>query len=270
MAKKSGAESSPVVPPGRVLRQRIDNGEALWGFMLSLPAPAILELAEGWDWVWIDGQHGQFDYDTIVNCVRAADLMAVPAIVRVAGHDYSLIGQALDTGAAGVMVPMLHNLEQAKAVVDAAKFPPLGHRSYGGRRVTDRLGPHYPSTANKDALLIGQIESVEGLANADQIAAVPGIDGLLLGPADYSLDRGISLESYFKMVDPHLWEVAEKIVRICANHGKIAGAFAGAPGNAGRWIELGYKMLLGTIDASLLQAALAEDLAHRRRESQKD
>ncbi|NIA06386.1 MAG: hypothetical protein GWP14_01910 [Actinobacteria bacterium] len=269
MSKLNSVPKPVVVPGGRILRQWIDNGEPLWGFMLTMPAPEILELAEGWDWVWLDGQHGQLSYDTILNCVRVADLMGLPAIVRVAGCDYSQVGQALDTGAAGVIVPMLHNAEQAKVVAEAAKFAPLGRRSYGGRRVMDRFGPNYAGTANKDVLLLGQIESVEGLANAEQITAVPGIDGLVFGPADYSLDCGISLESYFKMSEPHLWQMAEKIAHICSNHGKVAGAFVGSAENSGRWIELGYKMLLGTVDASLLRTALAEDLANRRRASQK-
>ena len=269
MSKSSGNESSAIVHGGRVLRQRIDNGEVLWGLLVTLPAPGILELAKDWDWFWIDGQHGQLSYDTILNCVRVADLVGVPAIVRVAGHDYSQIGPVLDTGAAGVLVPMLHNAEQAKAVVKAAKFTPLGQRSYGGRRMLDRYGVGYYRTANDDSLLLVQIESVEGFSNAEQIAAVPGIDGLFFGPTDYALDRGISKEVSANMSEPHLWEVAEKIAKICRKHGKIACVHADYRESSGRWVGLGYQMSSHCTDATLLQNAATKALAELRQVAQK-
>ena len=266
MSKESGSESSRVILGGRILRERIGRGETLWGFLLTLPDPGILELAADWDWFWVDSQHGQLSYDTLLHCVRVADLVGVPAIVRAAGHDYSQIGPILDTGAAGVMVPMLHNAGQAKAVVKAARFAPLGQRSFGGRRVIDRGGFKYSLTANQDTILLGQIESVEGLANVEQIAAVEGLDGLFFGPSDYAIDRGIPGES---MSAPRMWEAVEKIAQACKSQGKVAATLMCAPETAARLVKLGYQMVAGAIDSELLRGGLAEARVNLRRAEQK-
>ena len=261
MSKMTGTNNSGTLPSGRVLRQRIDNGDALLGFCLTLPAPEILELAKGYDWFWIDGQHGQLSYDTILHCVRVAELVAVPSIVRTVGQECSQIGLALDTGASGVMVPMIHNAEQARAVATATKFPPIGQRSFGGRRVMDQSGGKYAATANKDTLVLGQIESVEGLANVEEIAAVAGMDGLFFGPCDYALDSGMDIESAANLSEPAVWEAAEKIAASCAKHGKVACSLAGSCETAARLAKVGYQMLGVSLDATLLSSGMSDNLA---------
>ena len=255
MSKASDVQKTPPVPSGRILRQRIDNGDVLLGLLLILPAPGILELVRGYDWFWIDGQHGQMSYDTILTCVRVADLVGVPPIVRVSAGDYSQIGPVLDTGPAGVMIPTIHNVQQAQAVADAAKFPPLGQRSFGGQRLLDRFGAEYADTANQDVFLIAQIESTQGLANVEQIAAVPGIDGLMFGPADYSLDSGIPIAAALGMTEPALWDAAERIAQSCAKHNKVACTLVTCPQSTVRLAQMGYQMLAVAIDAHLLSAA---------------
>ncbi len=255
MSKASDAQNPPLLPSGRILRQRIDNAEVLLGFVLILPAPGILELVQGYDWFWIDGQHGQLSYDTILHCVRVADLVGVPPIVRVSARDYSQIGPVLDTGPAGVMIPTIHNVQQAEAVASAAKFPPVGQRSFGGQRLLDRFGGEYAATANQDVFLIGQIESTQGLANVEQIAAVGGIDGLMFGPADYSLDAGMPPGSALDMSEPALWDAAEKIAQSCAKHGKVACSIVASAQNAVRLAQLGYQMLAVSLDTHLLRTA---------------
>ena len=265
MPETTRADRSERLPSGRVLRQRLDNGDVLLGFYLTLPAPEILELAKDHDWLWIDGQHGQLSYDTILHCVRVADLVGRPSIVRTAGHDYSQIGLVLDTGASGVMVPMVHNAEQARAIVSAAKFTPVGHRSFGGRRVMDLSGGKYASTANQDTLLLAQIESVEGLANVEQIAAVPGIDGLMFGPSDYSLDCGVDAGSALSLSEPAVWEAVKKIAQSCAKHGKVACNIVNSCETAVRLAKVGYQMLGVSMDAALLHSALSDNLANFQR-----
>ena len=124
------------------------------------PSPGALERIGGdWDWIWIDGQHGELGYQDALSLVRACDLIGRPAVVRVPGHEAGPIGKALDMGAAAVIVPCVDTPEQATIAVDAAKFPPLGKRSYGSRRNIDFQGRSYSDTANDDTLLIIQIES---------------------------------------------------------------------------------------------------------------
>jgi len=104
-------------------------------------------------------QHGELGYADVLGAVRACDLVKRPALVRVPAHEASSISLALDTGAAGVIIPCVDTPQEARAVVDAAKFPPLGKRSYGGRRPIDLYGRSYADAANTEILLVCQIES---------------------------------------------------------------------------------------------------------------
>ena len=162
-----------------------------------LPAPAILErIGKDWDWVWLDGQHGQIaGYDTMLAMVRACQAAGTLAFVRVPGHETSGISLALDMGADAVIVPQVDTVEQARRAVQAAKFPPLGNRSFGGRRPIDLQGRGYVREPGGKPWLICQIESPESLDNVEEIAALPGVDGLFLGPDDYLLRRGVSIDT---------------------------------------------------------------------------
>lgn len=166
------------------------------GVGIMYPSPGVLErIAPDWDWVWLCAQHGQLaGYDTMLSMVRACHSVGRPAYVRVPGQEASWIGLALDMEAEAVIVPQVDTPEQASAVVKAAKFPPLGDRSYGGRRVIDRNGRGYYRTANTSSLLICQIESQLALENADRIVSTPGVDALFLGPDDYLLRQGIAID----------------------------------------------------------------------------
>jgi 4-hydroxy-2-oxoheptanedioate aldolase len=175
--------------------ERLKTGQPQLGLCISYPSPGVVErIGEDWDWIWLDGQHGQLgSYDTMLSMVRACDLAGRPAMVRVPHHEFGPIGQALDMGAAGVIVPVVNNVEEARRVVQAAKFPPLGGRSYGGRRPIDVQGRTYSDTANQATMLIVQIETPKAIENAAGIAAVEGVDALFLGPDDIMLRRGYSM-----------------------------------------------------------------------------
>jgi 4-hydroxy-2-oxoheptanedioate aldolase len=112
----------------------------------------------------------------------------------VAGHEAGPIGVALDMGAAGVIVPCVDTPEQARTLVDAAKFPPLGKWSYGGRRPIDFLSRTYSNTANGDTVLVVRIETPLVINSVEAIAAIPGVDALFLGPDDILLRRGFAMD----------------------------------------------------------------------------
>lgn len=187
----------------------------LLGLSVSYPAPGIIErIGPDWDWLWLDGQHGQLaDYGTMLAMVRACHGIGRPAFVRVPGHEPSWIGLALDMAAAAVIVPQIDTVEQALGAVRAAKFPPLGNRSFGGRRPIDLQGRSYVGAANTATQLICQIESPEALRNAGDIAAIPGVDGLFLGPDDLSLRSG-GLD--------RLGEAIVEISTACKRNGKLS------------------------------------------------
>ena len=233
------------------LRKMLDAGKPLLGLSVMYPSPGAVErIGPDWDWMWIDGQHGQMGYEQVLALVRASDLIQRPAVVRVPGHDFGTIGKSLDMGAAAVIAPCVDTVEQARAVVDAAKFPPMGKRSYGGRRPIDFQGRNYSDTANRDTLLIAQIESPQAIENADAIAAIDGVDALFLGPDDLMLRRG------FSMTSPRSKETLGKdmdvVARACKKHGKV-GVMVGVGDEMLRLcLSMGFQMIVSGSDVGFL------------------
>jgi 4-hydroxy-2-oxoheptanedioate aldolase len=217
------------------------------------PGAGVIErIGPDWDWMWIDGQHGQLGYAEILDLVRACDLVQRPAIVRVPGHEFGPIGRALDAGAAGVIAPCVDTPEQARAVVNAAKFPPLGKRSYGGRRPIDRHGRTYSDNANDDILLVAQIETPEAIGNVEAIAAVPGVDALFLGPDDLMLRRGHSMTA--PRNKESLGKDMELVANACRKHGKFSVMVGVGDEMLRLCASLGYNMIVSGSDVLFLAA----------------
>lgn len=167
-------------------------GEVVFGYFLLLDSPLATEriARTGYDYMCIDGQHGLLDYSGWIRGLQAIDAAGTGVgIVRVPSIEAAGIGRALDAGAAGIIVPLVNSAADAAAAVAAAKYPPLGVRSYGPMRSGLRIGPN-TEQANADTLVLAMIETPEGIANAEEIAAVPGIDGLYIGPTDLTIALG--------------------------------------------------------------------------------
>ena len=233
------------------------------GLSIMYPSPGVIErIGADWDWIWIDGQHGQIGYNDVLALVRACDLIRRPAIVRVPGHEFGPIGMTLDTGAAGVIVPCVDTPDQARAVVNAAKFPPLGKRSYGGRRPIDLAGRNYADTANDDVMLIVQVESPEAIANADAIAATPGVDALFLGPDDIMLRRGYSMtETRTKAT---LGSDMEAVANACRRHNKCSVMVGVGPEMLQLCASMNYNMVVSGGDVLFLATSSKETAAEAR------
>jgi 4-hydroxy-2-oxoheptanedioate aldolase len=234
-------------------RAALATGTPQLGLSVMYPAPGIIErIGPDWDWIWIDAQHGELGYHDVLGLVRACDLVKRAAMVRVPGHEAGPIALALDMAAAGVIVPCVDTAEQARAVVDAAKFPPLGKRSYGGRRPIDLQGRTYSDTANEDLLLIVQIESPQAIENADAIAAVPGVDALFLGPDDIMLRRGYSMTT--PRSKQTLGMDMQAVIAACRRHGKI-GVMVGMGQEMLRLcVSMGFQMIVSGSDVMFLAA----------------
>jgi 2-keto-3-deoxy-L-rhamnonate aldolase RhmA len=182
--------------------------------------------------------------------VRACELAQRPAIVRVPGHEFGPIGLALDTHPAGIIVPCVHTPEQARTIVDAAKFPPLGKRSYGGRRPIDLVGRDYSDHANRDVLLICQIESPQAIDNADAIAAIEGLDAIFLGPDDIMLHRGHSMSA--KRTPEMLKPDMEGVVNAARKHSKFAVTVGVGAEMLKLSVEMGFNMIVSGGDVTFL------------------
>ena len=247
-----------------LLWEKMNDGEIALGFSLALPAAAIIEHAcGGWDWLWIDGQHGQHDYRSTLECVRVADACGIPPIVRVPGHDYGTIGRVLDMRPAGIMVPMIDTAEAARRVVDAVRFPPAGKRSYGGRRSIDVEGRGYFQTADERLLLVAQIETAEAVRNAGAIAATEGVDVLFFGPDDMKVRLGIPIDTSIKD-SVEVADALEQTVAAAKAAGKMVGCVAGTGEVIKLAISLGCQLIAGGGDVGFLRTAAPAKLKELR------
>lgn len=211
------------------LRHRIHaahRGECpvLRGPFLAVPSPMVVELACGAlpDFVCVDLEHGAINPETAENMLRAAAVHGVAALVRVPGVEPVAIGQALDWGAAGVLVPRVNSAAEARAAVDAARYPPEGSRGAGPGRVAG-YGRHvmpYITKARSETVVAVQVETVAGLDAVAEIAAVPGVDLLFIGPGD--LGVGLAAERRPETVP----QAVDRILAACAAANRPAGIFA--------------------------------------------
>lgn len=250
------------------VRKRLQAGGAVLGSWLSIGDPLGAELmaAIGWDWLLIDMEHGPVPLGTAAEMVTAVRAGGSTPFIRSAWNESSQIQRALDLGAYGIIVPVVNNAEDARAVVRDARFPPLGERSRGGVRAPLAFaadGNTYRERANDEILVFVQIETDEAVANAGAIVAVEGIDGLFVGPNDLAA----SSEKRW----PDVWErdadymrMIESIPRTALAAGKHAGILAGNPTMALQMIEMGYRFVGIAADVTFLVSAATSALDSTR------
>lgn len=171
--------------------QRLRGREQLVGYWVASDNPAATEriAAAGYDYVCLDTQHGLIDYQAALAGVMAVELGGSAAVIRVPGNDASWIGKALDTGGRAVIVPLINTVEDATQAARACRYPPQGVRSFGPTRAALRSGAS-PQDTNDQIACILMIETAEGLNNAADICATPGVDAVYIGPSDLSIALG--------------------------------------------------------------------------------
>ena len=177
----------------------------------------------GYDAVWIEAEHHMWESREIQRMLYLGGLADIDVIVRPSTVERAGLYQYLEQGASGLIIPQVRNGEEARALVEAAKFPPLGTRGLDGASIDCDfylgIGPEYTTGANENIVLILQIENLDGLENAEAIAATPGVDGLFIGQGDMSLRLGCNPDPR----EPKLVEVDRKVAAVCKKHGKFWG-----------------------------------------------
>lgn len=175
------------------LKTRWRRDEMTLGAWCMIPSSLTAEILAkgGFDWVLVDMQHGCMDYPTAVEMIRAIDLAGITPIVRVPWNEPGIVGRMLDAGAMGIVAPMIQCADEARRLVEACLYPPAGRRSLGPVRVGARDGMGYVAGANDRVCVIPMIETVEALASVEDIAAIPGVDALFVGPFDLSFSLGL-------------------------------------------------------------------------------
>lgn len=211
----------------------------------------------GFDWLALDAQHGAADRGTLLELGRALSDVGVDFAVRVPGLDFGWIGAALDAGAAMVIVPQIDTPEQAAAAVDATFYPPVGGRSWGPFGALWGAGTTTPDAANVAVRCAVMIESARALGSVDEIATVPGVGLLFVGPFDLSLSLGLDVDE--AIADEQ--GPVRRIVDAGRQHHLDVAAFAGNPARARALRQAGIDTLAVATDLWLLQAGGAAALA---------
>ncbi|MGD9495362.1 MAG: HpcH/HpaI aldolase/citrate lyase family protein [Armatimonadota bacterium] len=218
--------------------EKIRAGQPAFGLSMGMNDPIVAELfaRSGVDWVWIDDQHGAFDRSSVLRAIQVITPYGTTPIVRIASNDFFRIGRSLDAGALGIIVPMVNSAEEAEQAVFAAKYPPRGGRSRGGARLF-MLGDDYFERANDNLLLAVMVETPQAVERCGEIAAVDGVDCIMIGPSDLALSLGVPPGS-----DEHEAAIAQVLERTTAA-GKAAGMPCATVEDALRWAEKGFRLV---------------------------
>jgi 2-keto-3-deoxy-L-rhamnonate aldolase RhmA len=242
-------------------RERLEKGELALGIGIRLARTvdiAKIMKSCGYDWLFLDLEHGVMGLDTAVQMAVAALDVGIAPLVRVPFGQHWLATRALDGGALGIVMPHVDTAEDAAELVAHLKYPPLGHRSSGGNfpqfdfRAVD--GCEATRALNAANLVVAMLETPRAIENAEKIAAVPGIDVLLIGTNDLTLEMGIP----GKLGDERVAAAYQAVIAACGKHGKhpgMGGVYA--EDLLARYIKLGMRMILGGADQGMMMAAAA-------------
>ncbi len=252
------------------LATRLASGETLYIAWSGLPDALSLEAlaATDFDAVTLDMQHGGHHEDSVLRGLVPIMAAGKPGLVRLPVGRFDMASRALDFGAEAVIAPMINSVEDARHFAAAMKYPPLGERSWGPnfsmprRRASDAA--QWLSGANAESLAFAMIETRAALDAIDGILEVPGIDGLLVGPSDFSIAW-----TGGRVVDPSLPDMMDAIATIAAKAraaGKHAAIFTVDPALSGRFVEMGFRMIAMGSEARLM-ALGARALLDKARES---
>jgi 4-hydroxy-2-oxoheptanedioate aldolase len=240
------------------LKNLWSSGKSSVNGWLSIPSAFGAEVmaSQGYDSLTIDIQHGVIDYAEAVRMLQSLAAYPITPLVRVSWLDPGLIMKVLDSGACGVICPMINTKEQAKKFVEFCRYPPLGGRSFGPTRVLYSYGENYYNEANEEIICLAMIETAEAMKNLDEIVSTPGLDGVYIGPSDLSLGIGNGkFAPGFDRKEPEMVEAIKSILKSAKRSQIIAGLHCGSPEYAAKAIKWGFDMTTISSDAKLMSTA---------------
>jgi 4-hydroxy-2-oxoheptanedioate aldolase len=243
------------------LARRLRAGETVYCGWCALGSPIVAETVarEGFAAVNIDQQHGLWDFAAVVTAIGAIYHAGASPVVRVPLNDFASASRALDCGAEAIIAPMINSASDARAFVSAAKYPPLGERSWGPIRAmalqgrSDAVG--YLREANEGTLTLAMIETPAALASVDAIAATPGIDALFIGP--YDLSTALSGGKAQDVQAPEVERAIDQIGAAAKKAGKIAGIYCRDAERALAMAKRGFRFMAVGSDLGFIREGLA-------------
>ena len=237
---------------------------AVGAMLFEFDTPRVMRIlaASGVDFALFDLEHTAWDAGTLRTLYATGLGTGVYPITRVVRAEYTLIATALDAGSRGIMAPMLESADDARLLVESAKYPPIGRRGFGVI-MRDELegGPAaMAERANRENLVIAQIESPAGIENAESIVSVPGIDAVWLGQFDLSLSLGIPGE----FGNPRFTEAVGHLLDVCRQNGKPLGQMIASTADGAASAALGFQ-ILAYADVWVFENALRDEMGALRR-----
>jgi 2-keto-3-deoxy-L-rhamnonate aldolase RhmA/quercetin dioxygenase-like cupin family protein len=225
------------------LKQKLAADDTIFGMWVTLESASISEMAValGLDWIVIDAEHGQLDWQEVVGHIRATVRSDTVALVRLTEQNIALVKRALDIGADGVIVPWVETAAQLRELVKFAHYPPVGLRGIGAERATawGQCIPQHIAEADENVLVIPMIESVRGGQNIGEMVNVKGVDMFILGPADYSSSAGFAGQWEGPGIGEQLLQIKNAIVAA----GKCCGVISTGEANLIERREQGFRMI---------------------------
>lgn len=248
------------------VRTALNEGRASMGAWQMIPSANVSRVLarSGVDWVLVDCEHGNMDDGAMHETVPAIAALGVSPIVRLPDMQGWMVKRALDSGAHGIVVPLLRTAQEARELVQAAKFPPWGKRGFGSPIAPERFSPvpsftEYLQQANDALLTIVQIETKEALESVDEIAAVEGIDVLFIGPFD--LGNNIGHPIIDGVMATELKGAIAKVLAAAQKAGKKSGVYCTGGEQAKIFADQGFDMMNVVTDYPALDFAAKEQLS---------
>jgi len=238
--------------PRNTFKEALAAGRQQIGLWCSLSHHYALEVVAGagFDWLLIDTEHSPNDLESLVPQLQAAAAYQSAAVVRVPWNDMVNIKRVLDIGAQTLLLPYVQNVDEARAAVAATRYPPAGVRGVAGTTRATRFGrvKDYARRASEEICVLVQVETREALAEIEGIAALDGVDGIFIGPADLHASMGYTGETANPAVVPQIEEALRRIRRA----GKAPGILTADEALARRYIEAGSLFTAVGVDATIL------------------
>jgi 2-keto-3-deoxy-L-rhamnonate aldolase RhmA len=234
------------------LVERLRSGQPVIGSWMQIPHPMVAEtLAQtGVDFLLVDGEHAPIPPHMLLQVLPGVDRFGMPIIYRVPWNRPEYIKAALDIGATGVMVPMVNSAAEARQAVAAARYPPSGTRGIGAWRASNyyQNDSAYRATANENALVVVQIETIEALHAVDEIAATPGVDVMFVGTGDLALSMGKNPGA----LDADLLEACRLVALAARDSGIVAGIVTGRPDDLPIFRQMGFRFFTHGVDVGYI------------------
>jgi len=239
------------------LAKKLRAGETVYSAWTTLASPLLVEALarEGFAAVNLDSQHGMWELNSIIAGIGAVRAGGASPLVRVPLEDFATVSRALDLGAEAIIAPMINTGSDARRFAAAAKYPPLGERSWGPVRAMMLQGQTAPTDylreANDGTLTMAMIETPSALNNADEIAATPGIDSLFVGP--YDLATSLSAGKAQDITAPEVERAIDAICAAATKAGKIPGIYCRDAARALQMAKRGFRFIAVASDLGIVR-----------------